>query len=89
MDLLIKQLETKRSNGEPEEAKVAEIFNEDDQNFRAEAESKISEQITMTMVKVAEASEELDLEKLTHRDTALAELKMDNLAEVLQKTMKD
>ena len=88
MDLLIKQLETKRSNGEPEEAKVAEIFNEDDENFRAEAEKAISEQVDMTMVKVNEANEELDLDELTHRDTAIAELKMDNLAEMLQETMR-
>ena len=89
MDLLIKQLETKRSNGEPEEAKVAEIFTECGENFRAEAESAISEQIIMTMVKVNEATEELDLFKLTDRDTSVAELKMDNIAELLQSSMRD
>ena len=83
MDLLIKQLETKRSNGIAEEAKVAEIFKEDEKNFRAEAESAISNEITMTMTKIAEAIDKLDLDKVTHRDTP-----MEKLGEMLQKTMR-
>ena len=83
MDLLIKQLETKRSNGIAEEAKVAEIFKEDEKNFRAEAESAISNEITMTMTKVAEAIDELDLDKVTHRDTPMAEHQMEKLGEML------
>ena len=87
MDLLIKQLETKRDNGEPEEAKVAEIFHEDGENFRAEAECAIMREIQMTMKKVAEAREDLNLDEITNIDNTEAEITMETMASTLQSTM--
>ena len=88
MDLLIKQLETKRDNGTPEEAKVSEIFHEDGENFRADAESAIMREIHMTMQRVSEAKEELDLEEITNFDNSQAEITMETLASTLQSSMK-
>lgn len=88
MDLLIKQIETKRMNGDPEEAKVSEIFAETGQDYRAEAEKAIAEEIVETAKKVTEAKEELNLKHLTNKEHRLVHQQMNDIASALRQNMK-
>ena len=66
LDLIIKQIETKRQHGDPEEKRVEEIF--DNSNFRETAVHAIEEYVDTTNERVVLAMKDLNLEHITHSD---------------------
>ena len=66
LDLIIKQIETKRQHGDPEEKRVEEIF--EDSNFRITAEEAIEECVEITNDRVVTVMYELNLDHITHSD---------------------
>lgn len=86
LDLIIKQIETKRKHGDPEEKKVEDIF--PDSNFRSTAEQAITTYVQSTNLKVIQAQEDLNLEQITHTDDNEIQNLMNQMASRLLDSIK-
>ena len=85
LDLIIKQIETKRKHGDPEEKKVEEIF--DNARFRDRAENAIKNSVEQTNKKVELAMQELNLDQITSSDEKDLKMLMISMKDVIRENL--